>query len=59
MDYYRGLPAQIDQVTSADTLRVAKEYIHPGACVVVAVGDRSKIELELKKLDLGPVNVVQ
>ena len=33
--------------------------LHPGACVVVAVGDRSKIELELKKLDLGPVNVVQ
>jgi hypothetical protein len=26
---------------------------------VVAVGDRAKIEPELKKLELGPVNVVQ
>jgi len=59
MDYYRGLPAQIDKVTAADALRVAKEYVHPDATVVVAVGDRAKIEPELKKLDLGSVNVVQ
>jgi zinc protease len=59
MDYYRNLPAQIDKVTAADALRVAKEYVHPDATVAVAVGDRAKIEPELKKLDLGPVNVVQ
>ena len=58
-DYYRDLPAQIEKVTAADTLRVAKEYIHPEAAVVVAVGDRAKIEPELKKLELGPVNTVQ
>jgi zinc protease len=59
MDYYRGLPAAIDKVTAADALRVAKQYIHPDATVVVAVGDRAKIEPELKKLDLGPTKVVQ
>ena len=58
VDYYRDLPAQIEKVTAADALRAAKEYIHPDAVVVVAVGDRAKIEPELKKLDLGPVNVV-
>ena len=59
VDYYRDLPAQIDKVTAADALRVAKQYVNPNATVVVAVGDRAKIEPELKKLDLGPVNVVQ
>jgi zinc protease len=59
LDYYRNLPAQIDRVTAADALRAAKQYINPNATVVVAVGDRVKIEPELKKLDLGPVNVVQ
>jgi zinc protease len=58
-DYYRDLPAQIEKVTAADTLRVAKQYVNPEATVVVAVGDRAKIEPELKKLNLGPVNVVQ
>jgi zinc protease len=59
LDYYRELPAQIDKVTAADALRVAKQYINPNATVVVAVGDRAKIEPELKKMDLGPVTVVQ
>ena len=59
LDYYRDLPAQIDKVTAADALRVAKQYINPNAIVVVEVGDRAKIEPELKKLDLGSVNVVQ
>jgi zinc protease len=59
MDYYRDLPAQIDKVTGADTLRVAKEFLHPDATIVVGVGDRAKIEPELKKLNVGPVSVVQ
>jgi zinc protease len=59
MEYYRDLPTQIDKVTAADVLRVAKEYLHPDATVVVAVGDRAKIEPGLKQLNLGPVNLVQ
>jgi len=59
LEYYRDLPAQIDRVTGADALRVAKEYLRPDATIVVAVGDRSKIELGLKELKIGPVNLVQ
>jgi hypothetical protein len=33
--------------------------LHPEATIVVGVGDRAKIEPELKKLDVGPVRVVQ
>jgi zinc protease len=58
-EYYRNLPAQIDKVTGAEALRVAKEYLHPDASIVVGVGDRTKIEPELKKLNFGPVTVVQ
>jgi zinc protease len=59
VEYYRDLPTQIDKVTGADALRVAKQYVHPEATIVVGVGDRAKIEPELKKLDVGPVRVVQ
>jgi zinc protease len=59
VEYYRDLPTQIDKVTGADALRVAKQYLHPEATIVVGVGDRAKIEPELKKLDVGPVRVVQ
>lgn len=55
LEYYRDLPAQIDKVTAADTLRVAKEYIHPDAMIVVAVGDRAKFESALKDLNVGEV----
>jgi zinc protease len=54
-DFYSTLPARIDAVTAADVQRVAEKYLKPDATVVVAVGDRSKIEPELQKLNLGPV----
>jgi zinc protease len=55
LNYYTTLPAAIDGVTAADALRVAKQYLAPEKMAVVAVGDRSKIGLELEKLALGPV----
>jgi zinc protease len=59
VEYYRDLPAQIDKVTGTDALRVAKQYLHPEATIVVGVGDRAKIEPALKQLNVGPINVVQ
>jgi zinc protease len=56
--YYRDLPAEIAKVTSADALRVAKEYIHPEAMIIVAVGDRAVIEPKLKELHVGEVSVI-
>jgi zinc protease len=57
LDYYRGLPARIDAVTMAEIRRVAEKYLTPNSMVIVAVGDRSKIEESLRKLDLGDVEV--
>jgi len=59
VEYYRDLPAQIEKITAADALRVAKQYLHPEATIVVGVGDRAKIEPGLKQLNVGPINVVQ
>jgi zinc protease len=56
-DYYSQLPAQIDAVTAADVQRVATAYIHPESSIVVAAGDRAKIEPELQKLSLGSIEV--
>ena len=55
LDFYNSLPARIDAVTAADVQRVAEKYLKPDSTVVVAVGDRSKIEPELQKLNLGSV----
>ena len=35
----------------------AQKYIHPAKIGVVAVGDRSKIEDEMKKLNLGKIEI--
>jgi len=58
LDYYRTLPAEINAVSSEDVLHVAQKYLDPGQMVVIAAGDRSKIEPGLKALGLGPVEVV-
>jgi zinc protease len=58
LDYYNRLPPQIDAVSAQDVQRVANAYVHPETSVVVAAGDRSKIEPELKKLSIGPVEIL-
>jgi zinc protease len=55
VDFYNTLPARIDAVTAADVQRVAEKYLKPDSTVVVAVGDRTTIEPELKKLNLGSI----
>lgn len=57
-DYYGQLPEKIDAVTTEEVERVANQYIHPDSSIVVAAGDRKTIEPELKKLSLGPIQVV-
>jgi zinc protease len=44
LDYYQSLPARIGTTTSADIQRVARQYLQPSNVVVVAVGDRARIE---------------
>jgi zinc protease len=58
LDYYNRLPAQIEAVSAQDVQRVANAYVHPETSVVVAAGDRAKIEAELKKLSMGQVAIL-
>ncbi|MEO7028984.1 MAG: pitrilysin family protein [Acidobacteriaceae bacterium] len=57
LDYYSTLPAKYEAVTAADIERVAKEDVHPNNMVVLVVGDRAKIEPQMKAVNLGPIEV--
>lgn len=54
-DYFNAYVGRIEAVTAADVQRVAREWIDPKSCVVVIVGDRAKIEPEVRALGLGPI----
>ena len=56
-DYFSTLPERLNAVTVADAEAVAKKYLHPDQMILVCVGDRSKIEPELGKLDLGAIQI--
>ena len=57
LDYYSKLPDSINAVTADQAQAVAQKYIHPEKMVVLAIGDRSKIEEEMKKLNLGKMEI--
>jgi predicted Zn-dependent peptidase len=50
--------SRIGAVTLEDVRRVASEYVDPSRVRVVVVGDRRKIEGEVKALNLGPVKAL-
>jgi zinc protease len=52
-DYYAKLPGDLSAVTAPAVEAVAKKYLVPEKMIVVAVGDRAKIEADLLKLNLG------
>lgn len=55
LDYYRAYPARIEAVTSEQAAGVALKYIHPENMIFIAVGDKAKIQPEIEKLNLGPI----
>ena len=57
LDYYSRYAAQVNAVTVDQTAGVAKKYLDTEKMVVIAVGDRSKIEMPLRELGLGPVEI--
>ena len=57
LDYYAKLPEKYRAVTAEDVAKVAKDDLHPDNLVIVAAGDRAKIEPGLKDAGLGPVEV--
>ena len=56
-DYYQKLPAQFAAVTSGQVAKAAQDDVHPDNVIIVAVGDRAKIEPGLEKLGLGPIEL--
>jgi len=57
LDYFSKFPEAVEAVTAEQTQAMAQKYIHSDQVVVLAVGDRAKIEAELKKLNLGKMEI--
>jgi len=57
-DFLDTYVARVGAVTLDDVRRVAAENVDPEKVVVVVVGDRSKIESEMKALNLGPIKTL-
>jgi zinc protease len=57
LDYYRALPAQYDSLTAPEITAAAEKHVRPDDMVLVAVGDRAKIQPGLEKLGLGPIEL--
>ena len=55
LDYYTRYAEQVNAVTAEQTLAAARKYLVPGSMIIVAVGDKAKIEPQLKKLNLGAI----
>ena len=45
LEYFTDYPTLINEVTKADVLRVAKQYLHPERYVLVVVGDQAKAKV--------------
>jgi zinc protease len=56
LDYYATYAESVYAVTPDQALAAAKKYLVPDRFVVVAIGDRSKIEADLRKLNL-PIEI--
>jgi len=55
--YYAKLPAAMQTVNTESVLGAARKYLAPSRMLLVVVGDRATIEPELKKLNLGPIEI--
>ena len=58
LDYFTHVAERVNAVTADQALAAAKKYLVPERMVIVAVGDRAKIEPELRKINVAPVEVV-
>jgi zinc protease len=55
-DYYRTLPGRLGAITAQDLSAMAKKYLVPERMLIVAVGDRAKIEPQISTLGLGNIS---
>ncbi len=54
-DYFTHYRSKVDAVTAADVHRVAAKYLDPTRMTILVVGDRTKVEPELKDLPFAKV----
>ncbi len=54
-DFYTKYPAQVEAITSADAQKAALDHIRPENMLLIAVGDKAKVEKSLTDLKLAPV----
>ncbi len=52
-DYFNSVVPGVRAVTADDTMRVAKEYLASDRLTIIVVGDRTKIESDLRTLPIG------
>jgi zinc protease len=55
LDYYSKYAAEVNAVTSEQALAMARKYLGAERLIVVAVGDRTTIEPQLRRLKLGTI----
>ncbi|MBI5533595.1 MAG: insulinase family protein [Deltaproteobacteria bacterium] len=55
LDEYRTRPERLQKVTASDVQKVASIYFDPKKLRIIVVGDRSKLEEDLKALKFGPI----
>jgi len=56
-NYYQMLPGEYLKLTPDEVEKTAIDWVHPEHLIVMAVGDRAKIQSDLEKLNLGPVEI--
>jgi zinc protease len=57
LDYYTKFPALVEAVTADSAQAAARKYLVPDRLIVVVVGDRRKVEPELARLKLRPIEL--
>ncbi|HET8922314.1 MAG TPA: pitrilysin family protein [Candidatus Acidoferrum sp.] len=57
LDYFAKFPDWVNAVTAEQAQAMAQKHILPEKIIVVAVGDRAKIEGDMKKLNLGKLEI--
>jgi zinc protease len=57
-DYWDTFSGKVQGLSLEQVNQAAAEVVHPGQLVWVVVGDRAKIEAEVKALNLGPIHYI-
>lgn len=55
-DYFQSLPSRLGAVTAQDLAAAAQKYLTPERLLIVAVGDRAKIQPQIESLGLGAIS---